>query len=82
MEKQHFEVVMSLMTFHIKDNNANAEELKESLDVLNTIFFMREQIDKGIKRKDISYIGSDDFHVVCRTIDASKVKLMKIIASI
>jgi hypothetical protein len=82
MEKENFEVVTSLMTHHIKGNRANAEELKVALDILHTIFFMREQIEVGIKREGISYIGSDDFHVVCRTIDANKVKLIKIIASI
>lgn len=82
MEKQQFEVSMSLIMHHIKDKRASSEELKEVLDILHTIFFMRDQIELGIKREGIDYIGTDDFHRVHRCIDANKVKLFKIIASI
>ncbi len=82
MEKENFEVAVSLMTHHIKDKRASSEELKESLNILHTIFFMRDQIELGIKREGIDYISTDDFHRVHRCIDANKVKLFKIIASI
>ena len=83
MEKEKLEVIMSLMTHHIKGNRANAEELMEALDILHTIFFMREQIEVGKNRDGIlNYIGSDEFHQVHACIDASKVRLFKIIASI
>jgi hypothetical protein len=82
MEKENFEVAVSLMTHHIKDKRASSEELKESLNILHTIFFMRDQIELGIKREGIDYISTDDFNRVHRCIDANKVKLFKIIASL
>jgi hypothetical protein len=83
MEKQNYEVVMSLMAYHIKDNKRDSRELKEALDILHTIFFMLEQIDVGIKRDGaLNYIGSDEFHQVHSCIDVKKLKLFKIIASL
>lgn len=83
MEKQQFEVVMSLMAHHINDNRRDSQELKDALDILHTIFFMLEQIEVGKKREGVlNYVGSDEFHRVHACIDAHKLRLFKIIASL
>lgn len=83
MEKQQFEVSMSLMAHHINDNRRDSQELKEALDILHTIFFMLEQIDVGKKSEGIlNYVGSDEFHKIHACIDSSKLRLFKIIASL
>lgn len=83
MEKKNYEVVMSLMAFHMKDNKRNSNELKQALDILHTIFFMLEQIEEGKKRDGIfNYVGSDEFHRVHACIDSSKLRLFQIIASL
>lgn len=83
MEKQNYEVVMSLMAFHMKDNKRNSDELKQALDIIHTIFFMLEQIEVGKNREGVlNYIASDEFQRVRACIDSSKLKLFKIIATI
>lgn len=83
MEKEQFEVVMSLMTHHIKDNKRDSDELKQALDILHTIFFMLEQIEVGKKMCGIlNYVGSDEFHRVHACIDSNKLRLFKIIANL
>lgn len=83
MEKQNYEVVMSLMAHHIKDNKRDSDELKQALDILHTIFFMLEQIEVGKNRDGVlNYIGSDEFQRVHACIDSSKLRLFKIIANL
>ena len=83
MENQHFEVVMSLMTHHIKGNKRDSQQLKDALDILHTIFFMLEQIEVGKKREGLlNYIGSDEFQRIHACIDSNKLKLFKIISSL
>jgi hypothetical protein len=79
---EHYEVILSLLGHHVRKEQAYSEELKTALSLLETIFFMEEQLRRSIKEEGIEYIKSDDFKSNKSCTNSNKVKLINLIASL
>jgi hypothetical protein len=82
-EKTRAEVLLSLIRFTIEEKNTTSEWLEEAVDALQSISFLHSYKESQMQKQGIlNYVGSDEFHKDTKIIQASQLKLIKIISNI